>query len=510
MVNFKINLSIFFLLYLSAGCLLANDKSKDRDNEIIMAKVDSKQITLDDFIRRAEYTIRPVWCKGDLYHHKKIILNSLIAEKILSIEAGDENEAIRSEMFSNMIAGLKEQKMRELLSYYEGVAKVKHDTNELKQIYSVAGRTYNLEYFNIPNSEEANNLAKKYSGKDSSFKEIYKSSFISDSVYEREVSWSSPESKIIHKALFSQKLRKNQVIGPLNINDTTNLFINIKGWNDRVVFTEKDISERWNDVKEKVTREKADSIYEAFVLQVMADKKITFNVDVFNEVVMLLAPYYLNMKKKSEDDFLKLAYNNNLEVPELKQSSSDYNEIKNEILFTITGEAGSEDWTVAGFKKLFDKHPLVFRKDDGGNKFAARLRFAIVDLVRDKYLTDVAYQRGYDKDQIVVNYEQSWLDAGVAFYRKQEYLKNFDLAGKNEIEIVEGYLNPYIEKLLKKYSDKIEINVEEFEKIKLTRTDMFVIQEQVPYPVYVPGFPQLTSYNKLDYGKKMTVENSRN
>jgi hypothetical protein len=300
------------------------------------------------------------------------------------------------------------------------------------------------------------------------------------------------------------------MVGPINISDTTNLFINIKGWNDRVVFTEKDISERWHDVKEKVMRDKADSIYDDFVLQVMADKKITFNVDVFNKVVKLLAPFYLNMKKNSEDDFLKLAYNNKIEIPELQQSSDDYNEIKDEILFSINEETGSEEWSVAGFKKLFDKHPLVFRKDDAGNKFAGRLKLAIVDLVRDKYLTDVAYQRGYDKDKIVVNYEQSWLDAGVAFYKKQEYLKNFDLAGKNEIEIIEGYLNPYIEKLLKKYSDQIEINVEEFEKIKLTRTDMYVIQLQVPYPVYVPAFPQLTSYNRLDYGKKKIVENSRN
>jgi len=311
MVNHRKILSIFVLLYLSAGCLFANDKSKVRDNEIIIANVASRQITLDDFIRRAEYTIRPAWCKGDMYHDKKIILNSLIAEKILSIEAGDDNEAIRSGMFSNMITGLKEQKMREVLSYYEGMVKEKPDTNELKQIYSIAGRTYKVEYFNIPNSDLANNLAKKYSGKDSSFSQIYKSSFISDSVYEREVSWSSPESKIIHKALFSQKPKKNQMVGPLNINDTTNLFINIKGWNDRVVFTEKDISERWQDVKEKVMRDKADSIYDDFVLKLMADKKITFNVDVFNKVVKLLAPFYLNMKKNSEDDFLKLAYNNN-------------------------------------------------------------------------------------------------------------------------------------------------------------------------------------------------------
>ena len=84
-------------------------------------------------------------------------------------------------------------------------------------------------------------------------------------------------------------------------------------------------------------------------------------------------------------------------------------------------------------------------------------------------------------------------------------MKNFDVKDKRDVQIIENFLNPVVEQLLKKYSDQIEINVEEYDKIKLTRIDMFTTQEQVPYPVYVPPFPQLTNYNKLDYGKKMNV-----
>ena len=40
-----------------------------------------------------------------------------------------------------------------------------------------------------------------------------------------------------------------------------------------------------------------------------------------------------------------------------------------------------------------------------------------------------------------------------------------------------------------------------FEKIKLTQTDMMVIQRGVPYPIMVPSFPVLTSDSKLNYGK---------
>ena len=48
-------------------------------------------------------------------------------------------------------------------------------------------------------------------------------------------------------------------------------------------------------------------------------------------------------------------------------------------------------------------------------------------------------------------------------------------------------------------------NTDQFEEIKLTGIDMFVIQNNAPYPVIVPEFPQLTTHNMLDYGKKFAM-----
>jgi hypothetical protein len=497
---------LLFLILLLYGINIPAQNNTDADSKIILAKVAGREITLEDFYSRAEYTIRPPYCKGNNNIDKKIILNSLIAEKILAIQSGLRFDLMNDERISNMIAGLKEQKMRALLSYYEGDSKVKLDTNELKKIYSVAGRTYRIEYFNIPDAKLAKSLYKKFAGSDSSFYLIFKTSAASDSIYKREVSWSVPEADEIHEALFSEKLKKNQLVEPININDSTHLFINIKGWNDRVVITNKEITERWTDVVEKTVRDKADSIYDKFVLGIMGNKTLTFNQDVFTKVAKLLAPFYLNRGKKSEDEFLNLELNKNIEFTDLKKTGKNYNEIKNLTFFTIDGK----NWSVADFKREFDKHPLVFRKEDSKKDFNHGLKNAVVDLVRDKYLNDIAYLRGYDKNKIVEHYEQSWLDASKAFFERNEYLKKFDVSGKKEVEIIEKYLSSYIKKLLKDYSSQIEINVEEFNKIILTRTDMFAVQDQVPYPVYVPAFPQLTSYNKLDYGKKMIVENSRN
>ena len=64
-----------------------------------------------------------------------------------------------------------------------------------------------------------------------------------------------------------------------------------------------------------------------------------------------------------------------------------------------------------------------------------------------------------------------------------------------------AFMNPKIDSLQEAYSNDIEINMDVFEKIKLTSTDMMVIQRGVPYPILVPSFPILTSDNKLDYGR---------
>ena len=65
------------------------------------------------------------------------------------------------------------------------------------------------------------------------------------------------------------------------------------------------------------------------------------------------------------------------------------------------------------------------------------------------------------------------------------------------------FMNPKIDSLQEAYSNDIEINMDAFEKIKLTGTDMMVIQRGVPYPILVPSFPIVTSDNRLDYGKSI-------
>ena len=137
------------------------------------------------------------------------------------------------------------------------------------------------------------------------------------------------------------------------------------------------------------------------------------------------------------------------------------------------------------------------------NEFAEQFKLAIVDMIRDQHLTREAYKNGYGHTPVVERNYQMWKDNLFALYQKKKILDADSSKGLSQLETVEQILNPHMQKLFKKYNASIEINTDSFEQIKLTNVDMFVVQKNLPFPVIVPSFPQLTSVHKLDYGKKM-------
>ena len=66
---------VFCIGLIALSCFNRNDFPQ---NNNVLAKVGNRIITVQDFIRRAEYTIRPDYCKQSNYIHKKIVLNSVI------------------------------------------------------------------------------------------------------------------------------------------------------------------------------------------------------------------------------------------------------------------------------------------------------------------------------------------------------------------------------------------------------------------------------------------------
>ena len=123
-----INRSALKLILISAVIIinLIGCDSDTNSKEVIIAKVNDKSISLNEFLRRAEYTIRPSYCKNNSNIDKQIILNSLIAEKLFSIEAEKNGFVINQNKDIQLyMQGRKEQAMRQILYNNEVTKKVK-------------------------------------------------------------------------------------------------------------------------------------------------------------------------------------------------------------------------------------------------------------------------------------------------------------------------------------------------------------------------------------------------
>ena len=142
------------------------------------------------------------------------------------------------------------------------------------------------------------------------------------------------------------------------------------------------------------------------------------------------------------------------------------------------------------------------------SEFGEQLQYAIMDLIRDRELTRQGYERGYDQVNVVQRNYHMWRDNFVALFHRGKILQSVgaetDTAFvKDYMPIISDHLNPYVDQLQKKYADQIFIDVDAFEEIDITRTDLVAIQRDVPYPILVPGFPLLTTDHDLDYGQKL-------
>jgi hypothetical protein len=496
--------SFLLMLTLVATVLLFNFCQKKIKKDEILAKVGDRVITTDEFIRRAEYAIRPPYCKMDNYTQKKIVFNSLIAEKLFAFEAGEDNPLTRSKSFQDEIRGRKEQLMRETLFYQEALNKAKPDTTAIKKRYKVAGREYSIAYYSVGRSAANFALEQQMRGREAeAFDDLFRQVSGVGPVPERKVSWQSKEDPVVHRALFSESLKKGQVLGPVKVDQNQYLMIKVLGWIDRLVITDAETRQRWDDVSEEVRREKGGEIWDGYVSKLMRGKALVFKEDAFRQMTNFLLPIYFKTDKEEKEMLSSIYWNYEKPYISLGDSLLDQKKFAQMPFFTLDGKTV----TVDDFKNMVDTHPLVFRKKKiGRGEFPEQLKYAIADMIRDRFITRKSYDKGIDKSPYIEAYANMWKDAFVSFYQRTQVLKSRGVKGdfeKDYMKHINLYLNAYSDSLFKKYSPKIEVNIPNFEKIQLTRIDMVVRHEGVPYPEAVPTFPLLTTWNRMDYGSKM-------
>ena len=498
-MSFKKNLRlIFFYIFLIflIGC---DKKINKQSTDKVIAKIGDRIITVNDFVNRSELNIRPPYCRGNDSLSKKIILNSLIAEKLLALEAEKNDDLARDKRFKLFLKGRKEQAMRHWLYYNDFYKKINIDSNEIKTAFRLYGRKYNIMYFDIRDSIIANYIAQKLK-QGVSFTKLFNEIYGNEKIPLKEVSWNSSEHQAIHDALFSKPLKKGQIIGPIKIENNFYLMIKIIDWTDKNVLSNYSVEKRLLDIKRKLRENKALTQFEKYVQKIMKGKKIEFSKDVFYKLSEVFYSKYMSdpQQRKSVFDigFLNKHSNNGdkLEV-ELKN-------FKEAQLLKIDDQI----WTVDDLINEINSHPLVFRKKRiKKSEFPQQLKLAIADLIRDKYITHEAYKKKYDRLASVLKEVEIWKDFYYSLHQRNNFLrsKGMDNIYSIDSEILEKYLNPYVFQLQKEYNDKILVNLNVLDEIQLTTIEMIILKPNVPYPVIMPPIPILTNRNVIDYGQRI-------
>ena len=261
MVQYLKRLSVVLLiLIIGYSC-----SKKPEIQQPVLVKIGDRVITTNEFIQRSEYTIRPVWCRGDDYVQRKVVLNSLIAEKLLAIEGSPSaGEWINNKPMQNYLQGRKEQEMRQLHYSKLALEKVEINPDQENLVRAMSERTYTVQILPINNDELAGRISKDLQSGITNFDALIEEfeAATGKKLESEDIDFQTPVNDILYKQLFFNKLDKDQVVGPVHGDRNQNFLFRVNGWTRHPVISDIESAQRIQDVKEKITEIQARDIYE--------------------------------------------------------------------------------------------------------------------------------------------------------------------------------------------------------------------------------------------------------
>lgn len=456
----------------------------------VLTSIGNKVITVNDYIKRCEYVPRPNYCKNNNYIHKKIALNSLIAEKLLALEF-EKKKLNFTNAQNSLIIGRKEQSMRQMMLKVNGFDKVKLDSGVVDIIAKQNKRTYEVSFL-ILNAFQKKQVSEK---RITSLANIQDNFFDLPATSTRSIGLNDEMPDEVKNILFFSKPAKNFLYGPVSLSKEKYMFFEVISWNTLVSVTDEQKKQAYLDAEKTYRELTALNIYKKYVSNLMSQKKLVFDPEIFQVFSDKVSNVYLIEKEKKESVIQNTIWDEEIKTVDDISSFNDLKMIRNEKLLIFD----NEKFSVGNVLDLIKKHPLVFRNRNVSSKsFSNELKYALVDLFRDREITKKAYSLGYDRQRDIVNVENKWKD-----FISSSVMKNVLTNGLSDKEAFIK-LSSKIDSLQKQHSSIIKIDTDKFEQIKLTSIDMNVIYTNQAYPLIEPSFPILTDDHVLDYGQKYT------
>ncbi len=460
------------------------------DNDVLV-RIKDRVITSEDFILRSEYTVRPSYCKSNTQIHKKIILNSLISEKLLALDI--ESYISSDNLSDNFLKGIKEQYMRDYLLRDMVYSNIKSDSTANKKYLKNSTKTYTLNFLAIPSLPVANSIDMLIS-QGIEFETICFDYLNLAEIPEKEMTFFYENDPAIHESIFLNQLFPGEILGPIISKDNKYLFIKIKSFKDNPLITSDEVANHVSMVNQRLYELDQVRQYDLYIKETMKGSNVVFNNKVFVQLASKAYDYYIDRNNLINNQVLSTS------LVFSKQDSINYYDEA----FVLDGNS----YNISYLDDLISKHPLVFRNQNISRRdFGLQFKYALVDLIRDEKLNEIAYSNNYDTNENVLKDYRVFSDATASKLHLEALLNgnNFTLNqfNQNPESIIDNFLNQYIESLQALYSDSIQINFDLLDQIELTNIDLYAYKKGVPYPMLVPLFPVLTNKSIIDYGREI-------
>jgi len=427
-----------------------NENSKIK-NEIV-AQVGSVKITAEEFIY--SYEFGPAFPKREK-NSKLIYLNYMINEKLLALE-GYEKGVMKNELRKGLYADIESDLASEEMFKKEIVPKVKINDVEIKKVIEKKQTEYQLRWLHANDSPALKDyLTQLKNG--ISFDSLFTAQ-LSDSVLVDDRQLTTSLYNIYMKnpqfALIVDTLKAGKISDPIHTDDGWYI-IKIDNIIKSMITGEAEYNKLKSEAVEAITKSKMDLLSDQYVKGLFEDENPIIKRDVFNVLRSYLGKFILTPENYSEwklDDKLEVALSNlGLKRGE-KYTGLTLVECKNRKI--------SLDEFIIWFRNReqyvkFSKNELI--------AFSKSLEDLVWVMVRDKLLTDEAYQKGYNKSDWVKKQSTWWKDK-ISYSAYRNELANFITLNSEEQRLVSEKKQSQSEIMSAELSKKILHKILELKK----------------------------------------------
>jgi hypothetical protein len=376
--------------------------------------------------------------------------------------------------------------MRELHFRKEALDAVNPPEEMVNAAAGAAGKSYELSYFDLPTTANANSIAPDLAVNTEAFTRTFEHFYPGQKLRHRTVTWQDVLNEPIFDELYLKQAQAGQIIGPVEREDGRVFFFRVNSWKSTVSLSETDRSQIRKQVNDKIRRQLAFRRYDEIISKLMAGKQLQFIPDGLVRMANLLGPVYIGDNDQFQLDPLIDPSRQLLQEVRLDSLRRNAAQWENQPVLRIDGAT----WSIGDLLAAMERHPLVFhQKHFPRNQFGSQMQLALVDLIRDQYINKQCYKHGYDKAIEVIQTRQLWQDY---FYAAMQRTKLLATAPDSTAGGMR-YLNEIVRGLRQKYAGQIQINSELLNKTEPADVQLFALQKDVPFPVALPAFPALTT-----------------